>query len=80
MSRQRKRTIIDMVHKFVSGIIELFLEFLHFFLHIRCTHQFLELFEAEVRHETVLLGKYEAHHCIMSPFAYVVDQVPECDW
>ena len=67
-------------HIFVSGVIELFLEFLHLFLHTRSIQQFLELFGAEVRHKTVLLAKYEAHHSIMSPFAYVVDQVPEYDW
>ena len=30
----------------------------------------------DVRHNTVLLAKYEAHQSFMSPFTNLVDQVP----
>ena len=62
-------------HKFASGVHELFLEFFHLLLHSQSNPQVL-LFGVDVRHNTVLLAKYQAHQSIMCPFANFIDQVP----
>ena len=65
-------------HKFASGVHELFLEFFHLLLRSPSNSE-VHLFVWDVRHNTVLLAKYESHQFIMCPFANFVDQVPEYD-
>ena len=72
VSRQRKRTI-NLFRTTWSFSLNSFV----FFSTLEVSNSFW--YSAEVSHKTVLLVEYEAHHSIMSPFAYVVDQVPEYD-